>query len=417
MVASPVVNGQRLPSQVHVYDRVEQVSRLVSHPAEGRIRPGGADSRAPAISDDGGAVAFLSNARLEGSGDPADPPVARVFVWQRNGDGVTPVSVSVTGAAANASCGSPAISAAGTLVAYACLADNLVPNDFNEAGDVFVTDLAASPPVTTVVSVGPDGERASGDSCDATPAGRCEGRVSLSGDGRFVAFASAAANLVGGMEEQGPGGDGETPPSVPNGGSIGPAQLQQAPDQDANELTDVFVRDLGRQVTVRASVLPGGEEISDGESHSPSLSDGGRRVAFVSSSAQLTDGGCSGDACSSGVFVREDTAICGPCQTASCPPPPDVPFVEMTSGIVAQGRVTMAVGRGFQPSATVEISTPLRPVEVTTTETGTFEAPIVVPRRSLLGAQSLVARSGTRSAKASYFVVRPSEQPPFRTFP
>src|SRR5690349_7429247 len=74
------------------------------------------------------------------------------------------------------------------------------------------------------------------------------GLPAVSGDGRFVAFQSRAANLVPG---------------------------------DTNGATDVFVRDRLLGTTTRVSVASDGGQAA-GSSFSPSISADGRRVAFVS---------------------------------------------------------------------------------------------------------------------------------------
>src|SRR5262249_44968078 len=111
----------------------------------------------------------------------------------------------------------PAISADGRTVAFRSAATNLVDGDRNRSDDIFVYDGGAAPPPRAGVSVGPHGEQGDGDSTDP----------SLSADGRFLAFASRAGNLVAG---------------------------------DTNHAIDVFVLDRVTGVTTRASVGSHGEE-------------------------------------------------------------------------------------------------------------------------------------------------------------
>src|SRR5205814_2235014 len=80
----------------------------------------------------------------------------------------------------------PAISDDGSIVAFTSFATNLVPADGNRTMDVFVHDRSTG--VTERVSV--DGAGNQGDRSSYDP--------SLSADGRFVAFASSATNLVPG---------------------------------------------------------------------------------------------------------------------------------------------------------------------------------------------------------------------------
>ncbi len=83
-----------------------------------------------------------------------------------------------------------AISADGRLVAFASLASDLVPNDFNEFSDIFVRDRRTG--TTERVSVGPLGVEGDGNSGFLSLLGAAD----ISADGRFVAFASEATNLV-----------------------------------------------------------------------------------------------------------------------------------------------------------------------------------------------------------------------------
>jgi len=138
----------------------------------------------------------------------------------------------------------PSVSADGTVIAFDGPASNLVPDDTNGAYDVFVRDMVTG--VTTRVSVGSDG--AQGNGASRTP--------SISADGRYVAFASAASTLVPG---------------------------------DTNAAGDIFVHDLGAGTTQRVSVATGGAQ-ADLVSTSPALSADGRRVAFDSAASTLVPG-------------------------------------------------------------------------------------------------------------------------------
>ncbi|MBD0273531.1 MAG: PD40 domain-containing protein, partial [Acetobacteraceae bacterium] len=88
----------------------------------------------------------------------------------------------------------------------------------------------------------------------------CSGDPALSADGRFVAFASGASNLVAG---------------------------------DTNGVFDVFVRDRQAGTTRRVSVGRGGGQ-GNGASFEPALSADGRFVAFWSSAANLVPGDNNG---------------------------------------------------------------------------------------------------------------------------
>jgi hypothetical protein len=141
-----------------------------------------------------------------------------------------------------------AISADGRFVTFASAAANLVPGDTNGRDDIFVRDTChgAPPgcvPSTTRVSVATDGTQGDLDSSDP----------SISGTGRFVAFASFASTLVVG---------------------------------DSNLREDVFLRDtcLGAPApcvpsTTRLSVASNGAQVAT-RSDVPSISGDGTAVAF-----------------------------------------------------------------------------------------------------------------------------------------
>jgi hypothetical protein len=94
------------------------------------------------------------------------------------------VSIASDGTPIYGACGSPSISADGRFVAFVSTASNLVPGDTNELDDIFVHDRLTG--VTERVSIASDGAEANGTSL----------YPSISADGRFVEFGSTASNLV-----------------------------------------------------------------------------------------------------------------------------------------------------------------------------------------------------------------------------
>ncbi len=168
----------------------------------------------------------------------------------------TRVSVSSLGVQANGHCDRPSISSNGQSVVFESSATNLVAGDTNGATDIFLHDRVAG--TTVRVSVDSSGTQATGSS--SQPA--------ISGNGRFVAFVSSAANLV-------------------------PA--------DTNGLPDVFVRDTQAGTTVRASASGAGVQ-ANGPSRSPSLSRDGRFLAFESDATSLVAGDTNGV---SDIFLRD----------------------------------------------------------------------------------------------------------------
>ena len=202
----------------------------------------------PWISGDGRLVAFDSdNPNLV----PGDTNRARdVFVYDRDNGTVELVSKGPGGRQANGDSQRPTLSNDGRYVAFWSAADNLVDGDTNGVTDCFVHDRQTH--TTIRVDVG---------SNDAQANGECA-RPVISGDGKMVAFESAASNLE--------------KPNV-----LGKST-------DTNKARDVFVRDLGAGTTTRVSVTSDGKQ-GMGESVRPSISADGRFVAFQSDAALQAD--------------------------------------------------------------------------------------------------------------------------------
>jgi Tol biopolymer transport system component len=145
----------------------------------------------PTISADGDRVAFGSEAtNLAGTDTNGRPDV---FVRRLSCTGspcIAPtsrVSIATAGTPGNNASLYPSIDAAGRFVAFQSLATNLVGGDTNQLSDVFVRDLAAlrTERVNTSIFLG-------------QPTGGDSALAAISGDGRTVAFSSAATNLVDG---------------------------------------------------------------------------------------------------------------------------------------------------------------------------------------------------------------------------
>lgn len=103
---------------------------------------------------------------------------------------ITRVSVDSNGVQGNYWSDYPSISADGRYVAFYSLASNLVNGDTNNAWDVFIHDTQTGD--TTRVSVDSNGNQGIGDEFYWW-------KASISADGHYVAFASAASNLVEGI--------------------------------------------------------------------------------------------------------------------------------------------------------------------------------------------------------------------------
>jgi Tol biopolymer transport system component len=143
------------------------------------IRPDGAQFAAASLP-----AVISANGRYVGFSVSLRSGLWLAFVHDRKTGRTTRLSVGMGGARANGNVFVEGISADGRLVALTSTANNLVPGDTNGALDIFVRDLRSGS--TTPVSVGPDGAQANGHSLGA----------SLSADGQYVAFVSLASNLV-----------------------------------------------------------------------------------------------------------------------------------------------------------------------------------------------------------------------------
>jgi Tol biopolymer transport system component len=207
-----------------------------------------ANSSSPAISGDGGYVAFSSAMSLvpgdtNGYGD--------VFVFSRKSGTIRRVSVASDGTQGNGTSDHPAISGNGRFVAFRSQANNLVAGDTNGYTDIFVRDMQTGQ--TERISVASDGSQGNAPSQYGTP--------SLSADGRFVAFDSYATNLV-------------------------------ASDTNGN-IGDIFVRDRQNQTTELVSMAAGGVQ-GNNNCLEPIISADGNSVTFWSDSTNLVTGDTNG---------------------------------------------------------------------------------------------------------------------------
>jgi Tol biopolymer transport system component len=282
-------------SDVFLRDRKNGRTTRVSVGSSGRQCNG--PSGSGAISADGRYVAFSSNASNLVLGDTNHRP--DVFVHDRETGRTTRVSVNSGGRQGNGESYGPAISADGRYVAFTSSASNLVPRDTNGRADVLVHDLKTGR--TTRVSVSSRGQEARG-----FASGTGSNAPSISADGRYVAFHSEASNLVPGdtnnvfdifvhdrktgrttrvsVSSSGQEANGESfhASISADGRSVALASLaSDLVAGDTNEVTDVFVHDLKTGRTTRVSVSSSGGQ-GDDTSFDPAISATGRYIAFGS---------------------------------------------------------------------------------------------------------------------------------------
>jgi hypothetical protein len=244
--------------RVFVFDRKKNKTKLVSRTSDDKVP--NESSWEPSISANGRFVTYYSRA-TNLAGEPKNNE-KDVFLYDIRMNKTTFVSVGLDGETeGNDDSFEPVVSDDGNLVAFTSQASNLIAADGNgDQHDVFVRDIAAG--TTSLVSV-PN---------PVVPAGANDGSVapSISGNGRYVAFASGATNL-GATDTNGP-------------------------------VFDIFRRDLVDGTTELVSTKNGLPNTSGNDrSADPALSADGLTIAFAS---EATDVGPA-DGTSEDVFVRE----------------------------------------------------------------------------------------------------------------
>jgi Tol biopolymer transport system component len=239
--------------RVFLRDRVERTTRLLS--VDRRGRPANGDSSEPMISVDGRSVAFTSSATTLVAGVDKNGKRPDVYLLRLATGAIE--RVSVTSAGEQLSSGMsfmPSVSADGRFVAFSSTADLTCQagdgcaggrsdgaGPSTERNDVYVHDTRTGQ--TRRVTRTVNGDEPNGASF----------HPSISADGRFVAFASEASNLVA---------------------------------KDRNRTTDVFVVDLHKGTIELASRNARGRPGS-GRSNRPVISGDGTLVAFQSDAADL----------------------------------------------------------------------------------------------------------------------------------
>lgn len=223
----------------------------------------------------------------------------------------------------------PSMSADGRYVAFSSAASDLVSNDNNGVWDVFVHDRWTH--ATERVSVNANGEEDTRDS---------EG-AAISADGRYVAFRTggqldvnrstgwgsypvtypiniyvrdrenSTTSLISIATDGTLSNNNNYPPSITSDGRyvIFPSAAKTLAGWDAaagdwvdtNGLDDIFVRDMQTGTTERVNVATGGAQ-GNGPSYWGAISDDGRYVTFSSSASNLTFGDTNG---ARDVFVRD----------------------------------------------------------------------------------------------------------------
>lgn len=289
--------------------------------------PGNGDSDHPSISADGRYVAFDSNATnlvpgdtnqckhynsSTGNYDNWTTNCQDVFVKDTKTGSITRVSTDSSGRQANVVSTDPAISGDGRFVAFD--SHGLLPGDTDDWTEVYVKNIQTG--VVTKVSTDISGKSGDGDSGQERPV--------ISYDGRFVAFFAQTSGLVGKASEMGDvfikdtqtgaiNRVNTTSAGVAAGGysygisisgdgrfvafdSDSPGLIsdktnkcQFASPSSGGSCHDVYVKDMQTGMIKRISLSSSGTQGND-NSDDPAISGDGRYVAFRSNASNLVSG-------------------------------------------------------------------------------------------------------------------------------
>nr|MBA3553116.1 PD40 domain-containing protein [Actinomycetota bacterium] len=197
------------------------------------------DSLSPALSDDGGVVAFDSSAtNLIGADSDS---ISDIYTKELATGALNLVSTSANGTKGNGDSYGPSISSDGQVVAFQSAARNLHGDDADALQDIYVKDL----PSGDITLASTSDSRVKGDGGSVTP--------TISGNGSAVAFHSVATNLD---------------------------------PVDTDAISDVYVKEVGTGDITLASLSEDGRK-GNGSSLAPSLAGDGTVAGFDSTSSNL----------------------------------------------------------------------------------------------------------------------------------
>ena len=278
-------------SDVFIRDRQANTTTLVSRDAAGNPSDGWAQW--PSLSADGSLVAFDDYANLTPGGNGSQN------VYVRNWQTGTIVRASVDGSGApSEGSWNGVLSADGTSVAFDSYSP-LLGSDSNGVEDIYLRRLNVNQTL-----------RASGVAFTYTAPNNHSAYPAPSLDGRYVAYASWAGNLVPGdgggdldvfvTDRQTDvttavstdaygyviGGVLEKVDISDNGRYVAFAGRNSYVEDDTNDRSDIHIRDRQTNTTTLVSVNSDGEQ-GDLDSWNPSLSGDGNLVAFVSAARNL----------------------------------------------------------------------------------------------------------------------------------
>jgi Concanavalin A-like lectin/glucanases superfamily/PA14 domain/FG-GAP-like repeat/RTX calcium-binding nonapeptide repeat (4 copies)/WD40-like Beta Propeller Repeat len=255
------------------------------------------DSSGASFNGDGNYLVFASRATNTGLGGYG---TRMILFYNRESKDLSRIDLSYE-EESNGDSNSPSISADGRYVAFYSYATNLV-GDTNGTADIFLYDLDLE--TTKLISANSSGIQANGASFDPI----------ISANGRYIAFRSAATNLVAGdtnnVEDifvhdrltsttkrvnvsntniQANGSSYYYSISGDGRYIVFQSNASNLVTGDNNDSSDVFVYDQNTSTTKRISIGNNNSD-SNGASFDPSISDDGRYIVFISGAANLAAG-------------------------------------------------------------------------------------------------------------------------------
>lgn len=422
------VRGVLPAMQIWRRDRSTQTTTLVS--AAGGL-PVSAPSDHPALSSDGGVVAFESDAANLVPNDTNG--TTDVFAWTA-ASGVRRISAAPDGTQANDSSAWPAVSADGQSIAFASRASNLVPGDTN--ADPFIKADRATP--FDIFVAGPETDRLARVSVGVGPtqADDTSLRPSLALGARLVFFESSATNLVQGdtngnsdifVRDRRPPQPQPSPSPSPSPKPVVNAAIIVSPNPVDFGSVPIGTLGVSGSATI-LSVGTGPAQIGAVAISGPNAGD------FLLSANPCTGTSLAPDAsCVLGLlFIGTATGVrTALLSVASNAGPPEVVRLVAAVGVGIlrldppsgpAGTVAIATGAGFPANAPVVLTwsagitpTPLEPVF--TDAAGAFTAQVLVLPRDREGPRTLRAvatLSGVPATPASapFLVVAGTAAPP-----
>ncbi len=236
--ASNLVSGDT-NSQIDIFLRDTQTSttQRLSTASDGSQAV--AASSNAAISSDGQFVVFQSAAGNLVSNDTNN--LSDIFLKSINSGTTQRISTSTTLVQSNGDSTNPAISSDGHYVAFASNATNLVSGDTNNQIDIFLKNTQTG----AIQRVSTDNNGVESNNISSSP--------SVSADGRYVAFLSAASNLVA---------------------------------NDTNGMVDLFIKDTQTGAIQRVSTDSSGNQ-SNNHTTSGMISADGQHIVFSSTASNL----------------------------------------------------------------------------------------------------------------------------------